>query len=188
MSPSTIRRKRRRLFYLPRPGYGWPVQRFIAPFILCGLIASAAAAAQPATLLAGKAWSAYAEGDKNAKTCYLAGKPAKNARAGAGLMVSHRLAEKAFNVVTFNLGYAAKDGANAELAIDGKKFQLFIEKNAAWSPDAPTDAAITKALEHGKTATLKASPVRGAATTDTYALAGLAPALAAIDKACGVKR
>lgn len=188
MSPSATRCKRRRLFYYRRPGYGCPVQRFIATFILCGVIASAAAAAQPATLLAGKAWSAYAEGDKNAKTCYLVGKPAKNARAGADLIVSHRLAEKAFNVVTFNLGYAAKDGANAELAIDGKKFRLFIDKNAAWSPDAPTDAAITKALEHGKTATLKASPARGSAATDSYALAGLAPALAAIDKACGVKR
>src|SRR5208282_1090165 len=123
------------------------------------------------------------------KTCYLAGHPAKTLPSGAArgrvdAVIAHRLGDKAFNVVTFDLGYGAKD----ELIIDGKKYQLFIEKNAAWAPDSPTDKAITEAMARGKSAVLKASTARGVATTDTYLLDGFSAALEAIDKACNYKR
>ncbi len=149
--------------------------------------------ATPIAIGGGKVWAAYSYPDKGGKTCYLAGHPAKTQPSGAArgrvdAVIAHRLSDKAFNVVTFDLGYAAKDGAKAELAIDGKKYQLFIEKNAAWSPDSPTDKAITEALARGRFATLKAISARGVATTDTYALEGFSAALEAIDKACNYKR
>ncbi len=43
-------------------------------------------------------------------------------------------------------------------------------------------------MAKGKQAVFKGVSARGTATTDTYALAGFAHALAQIDKACGVKR
>ncbi len=149
--------------------------------------------ASPTALGGAKGWEAYSFPEKGGKTCYLASHPAKTLPSGAArgrvdAVIAHRLGDKAFNVVNFDLGYAAKDGAKAELIIDGKKYQLFIEKNAAWSPDSPTDKAITEAMARGKSAVLKASSARGVATTDTYALEGFSVALEAIDKACNYKR
>ena len=149
--------------------------------------------ASPTALGGAKGWEAYSFPEKGGKTCYLAGHPAKTLPSGAArgrvdAVIAHRLGDKAFNVVNFDLGYAAKDGAKAELIIDGKKYQLFIEKNAAWSPDSPTDKAITEAMARSKSAVLKASTARGVATTDTYALDGFSAALEAIDKACNYKR
>jgi hypothetical protein len=149
--------------------------------------------ASPTAIGGAKGWMAYSYPEKGGKTCYLAGHPAKTLPSGAArgrvdAVIAHRLGDKAFNVVTFDLGYAAKDGAKAELIIDGKKYQLFIEKNAAWSPDSPTDKAITEAMARSKSAVLKASTARGVATTDTYALDGFSAALEAIDKACNYKR
>jgi hypothetical protein len=150
-------------------------------------------AAGPSEIGGAKGWMAYSNPDKGGKTCYLAGHPAKTLPSGASrgrvdAVIAHRLSDKAYNVVTFDLGYTAKDGTKAELKIDGKKYQLFIEKDAAWAPDSPTDKAITEALARGKAATLKAVSARGVATTDTYLLDGFGTALAAIDKACNYKR
>ena len=43
-------------------------------------------------------------------------------------------------------------------------------------------------MTRGKQATVKGTPQKGPATTDTYSLAGFAQALALIDNACDVKR
>jgi invasion protein IalB len=158
------------------------------------LVASAHAQPSPGTTSLGgaKGWAAWAYGEK-AKVCYLEGQPEKSepqglARGRVDLYVTHRPADKAVNVVEFHLGYAAKAGSNADLAIDGKKFQLFTDKESAWSNDAAEDKAVTEALGKGKRAILKATSARGTATTDNYSLDGFKDALAAIDKACNVKR
>jgi len=147
----------------------------------------------PTTLGESQGWAAYSYPDKGGKTCYLVGHPVRSMPAGAprtrvDAMIAHRLSDKAFNVVTFDLGYAAKDGSKAELNIDGKKYQLYVEKDAAWAPDSPTDKAIATALAHGHHAILRAVSLHGTATTDSYVLDGFGAALAAIDKACNYKR
>ena len=150
-------------------------------------------AATPHRIGGDKGWDAFSYTEKGAKVCYLVGRPAKSEpasfkRGRIDAVVTHRPQEKAVNVVNFNVGYAFKDGANADLDIDGQKFSLFTQKDAAWAPDADTDKAVVGALAKGKHAVLKGSSAKGAATTDTYALDGFKEALAAIDKACGVKR
>ena len=171
--------------------------RFPAALALALALAAAPAAfAQEAgtqQLLASQGWTALAYAEKGGKVCYLVGSPEKTEPANLNrgridLYVTHRPAEKALNVVHFDAGYPYKPGASADLEVDGKKFTLFTDKDAAWAPDAATDKAIAEALAKGKRATLKGSSVRGTATTDAYALAGFDKALAAIDKACGVKR
>jgi hypothetical protein len=147
-------------------------------------------AAAPKSLGGDKAWGAYASGEKKTLVCYLVGHPAKSVpvRRQVGASVTHRPGDNSLNVVSFALGYAAKPGTPAELDIDGKKFSLFTSKEAAWAPDSATDKTITLALAKGKQAILKATPEKGAATVDTYQLAGFGPTLALIDKSCGVKR
>ncbi len=138
-------------------------------------------------------WEAFGGTDHGHKVCYLIGKPSKTEPAGARrdtvtASVTHRPQEKSYNVVNFNVGYAFKEDAEAELVIDGKKFALFTKQEGAWAPSAAVDKAIVEALAKGKQAVVKGVSTRGTATTDTYALAGFSQALAEIDKACAVKR
>ena len=138
-------------------------------------------------------WEAFTNAAKDAKICYLIGKPSKSEPAAAKrtaifASVTHRPGEKRTNEVSFTAGYLFKEGSDADLAIDGKSFSLFTNKEGAWTRDAATDKAVVDALAKGKQAVIKGTSARGTATTDTYSLAGFAQTLAQIDKACGVKR
>ena len=157
------------------------------------LAQTAGDAATPRRIGGAKHWDAYSYAEKGAKVCYMVGRPEKSEpanvkRGRVDAIVTHRPKENALSVVNFDVGYPLKPGADAELDVDGRKFALFGDKDAAWAQDAATDKAVTDALAKGRRATLKASSARGTATSDLYALDGLKDALAAIDKACGVKR
>jgi len=138
-------------------------------------------------------WQAYLDNAKGQKICYLIGEPSKSEPANAKrakifASVTHRPHEKISNEVSFNVGYLFKEGSDAELTVDNKKFELFTNKDTAWARDAATDKAVVEALVKGKQAVMKGVSARGTATTDTYTLAGFGQALGEIDKACGVKR
>jgi len=175
---------------------GMRVDAIVTVSVLCLVLAPAAFAQDSSTPqhIGGAAgWDAWSFSDKAGKVCYLVGhpeksEPAKLSRGRVDAVVTDRPGEKTFNVVNFDLGYQAKPGSSAELDIDGKKSELFTDKQAAWTPDAATDKDTTDALAKGHHAILKAVSARGTATTDTYALDGFKSALDAIDKACGVKR
>lgn len=142
---------------------------------------------------AAQGWSAYEETAKAGKLCYLSGKPVKSEpadlkRGEVYAYVTHRTAEKAFNVVSFAAGYPFKDGSDVDLAVDGHKFSLFASKDTAWARDSAEDKAIVEAMAKGKQVMIQGTSARGTATTDTYNLAGFGQVLGQIDKACGVKR
>ena len=174
------------------------VRTLYAAFGLClgigaALAQSASDGATPHRIGGAKRWDAYSYAEKGAKVCYMVGRPEKSEPANVkrgriDAIVTHRPKENALNVVNFDVGYPLKPGADAELDVDGRKFALFTDKDAAWAQDAATDKAVTEALAKGKRAMLKASSARGTATTDIYSLDGLKEALSAIDKTCGVKR
>lgn len=158
-----------------------------------GAVAAEKPAAQPQEIGGGKIWAAYAFTEKGGKVCYLVGhptksEPAKLKRGRVDAMVTHRPAEKSVNVVNFDVGYPFKEGSTAELTIDGKKYSMFTAKDAAWDSDAAADRTVTEALAKGREATLKGVTQHGTVTTDVYSLDGFSAALAAIDKACNVKR
>ena len=139
------------------------------------------------------AWSAYASGEKPGRICYLVGRPQKSDSAGATrkapvAMVTHRPSENISNVVSFVEGYPLKTGSDVALEVDDKKFDLFTNDDSAWARTADLDRTIVSALANGRTATVKGTPNSGKPTTDTYALAGFAKALALIDEACGISR
>jgi hypothetical protein len=138
-------------------------------------------------------WDAYSDTEKGHKICYVLGTPSKTEpadakRAKVFASITHRPTEKVTDEVSFNAGYLFKEGSDAELAIDGKKFTLFTNKDGAWARDAQADKAVVSALAKGKQAVIKGVSARGTQTTDSYTLAGLSQALVQIDKACGVKR
>jgi len=138
-------------------------------------------------------WSAFADPEKGGKICYVVGRPVKSEphaakRGDVYVYVTHRSAEHSFNVVSFNAGYAFKEGSDVELSIDGEKFDLFTNKDTAWARDSDTEKAIVEAMVKGRQAVVKGTSARGTNTSDTYALAGFSQVLTLIDKACGLKR
>ncbi len=137
-------------------------------------------------------WTAYQAQDGTGLVCYVMAQPQKSEPAGSSrkamAMVTHRPGEKIANVVSFVEGYAIKPGSEVQIDIGGSKFDLFTKDDSAWARTAELDRMIVASLGKAKQVVVRAAPQKGAATTDTYALAGFAKALALIDKACGVKR
>jgi hypothetical protein len=152
-------------------------------------------AAKPAVQRLGgtKTWNAYIYHEKAGRVCYVAGgtqkaEPAKFKRKPPAAMVTHRPEEKVANVVSFFLGYLPKAGSDAGLDIDGKSFDLFTKGDTAWSRTSDLDKEIVEAMVKGRQAVIKSTPQKGPPAIDTYSLAGFAPTVALIDKACGVSR
>jgi invasion protein IalB len=189
----------------PAIGYGFAMPRSASshPLVISLLLLAASlplpgAAAQGTSetiskLGGAQGWQAYLDNAKGQKICYLIGEPSKSEPANAKrakifASVTHRPHDKISNEVSFNAGYLFKEGSDAELTVDNKKFELFTNKDTAWARDAATDKALVEALAKGKQAVMKGVSARGTATSDTFTLAGFGQALGEIDKACGVKR
>lgn len=153
-------------------------------------IGSAPALAEDAKRLATAGdWEAYAYTEGGAKVCYAAAraeKPREKDRAGTAIAVTHR--PKSPGEVSLIAPYGFKKDSEAEIQIGGMKHSFFTKGNSAWSKDAQADKAIIAAMAKGKEVLVKAQPAKGAAIGDTISLKGFPTALAAIDKACGVKR
>lgn len=155
----------------------------------------AANAAADATKRLGKfgVWESFTYGDGAAKTCYLAAAADKVVGGEKGktttyLIVTHRPGSKGQDEISLNGTYGFKKESDAELQIGAMKYALFTRGDRAWARDAATDKAIIASMRKGKTASLRASPAKGADLTATIALGGFGDALAAADKACGIKR
>jgi invasion associated locus B (IalB) protein len=138
-------------------------------------------------------WTAYQAQDGGGSVCYVVGQPQKSEPANVQrrppmAMVTHRPGEKIANVVSFVEGYTVKPGSEVRIDIGGSIFDLFTKDDSAWARTAELDRMIVTSLGKAKQVVVRGTPQKGAATTDTYALAGFAKALALIDKACSVKR
>lgn len=168
-------------------------RRAIAAGLAAMFITAPALAADPKVLGSFKDWNAFAFDESGHKVCYISSQPKKKEPAAARrgdiyVLVTHRPSEKTFDVVSFIVGYPLKKGSEAAVDIDGKKFALFTDGEAAWARDAETDKALVAALRAGKTLIMKGTSQRGTNTTDTYSLSGVADAYDAIGAACDVKR
>jgi hypothetical protein len=162
------------------------------------ILAIALLAAGPALAQGAKAlgtfekWSAFLLQEQGKPVCYLASQPTDSKggppkRADVFLMVTHRPAAKAVDVVSFGAGYELKPGSEAEAAVGGQIYKLFTKADRAWAADEKTDKALVQALIKGATLVVKATPGQGPASTDSFSLAGFGKAHHAINQACGVK-
>lgn len=170
---------------------------FVRGFLVTAAIAAAvplapALGAGAKVLATNGAWEAYAHGEKAGKACYMASAPkssdgAAKDRGTPYLSVTHRPADKSVDVVGVVAGYTYKKGSMVEVDVDGAKFKMFTNGGGAWMSDAAGDRALVAAMARGNRLTVRGTPAKGAATVDTYALAGFSASYAEIGKACGVK-
>lgn len=162
---------------------------------LMAATAATAEAADPRLLGTFKDWNAFAFEESGQKVCYMSSQPRKKEPAAAKrgdvyVLVTHRPAEKALDVVSFIVGYPFRKDSDTTVEVGGKTFKLFTDGETAWARDAETDKAVTAAMRDakGKPMIVKGTSARGTRTTDHYSTDGVAQAYDAINQACGVKR
>lgn len=135
-------------------------------------------------------WMAYSYDAADSKVCYVSSTPKasepKNAkRDPAFFLVTHMPGRKppVRGEVSTIIGYPFKEGQPVKLTIDEESYEMFSKGDTAWV-DTGSDKKIVAAMKAGKSLKVQGTSWRGTETVDTYSLAGISAALAAIDKAC----
>jgi hypothetical protein len=149
------------------------------------------AATQPTTLGEFKDWTAYAAPVKGGRVCYALANPEKGRRrsaqppASAYFFISNRPQENILNEVSVTPGFPLKPESVVELDVDDKTFKMAARGDGAFMNSNEEQAALVLAMREGrKDMTVKLTPARGRASTQTYSLAGIAAALDKINAEC----
>ena len=143
---------------------------------------------KPSQLASYGDWGVFlAQGEKT-KTCYALATPKDRAPPGlkrdpAYVLIANRPGENVREEVSIIMGFPMKEGeGRAEIA--GSGFALIAKGANAWIKNQAEEAKFVDALKKGAKLIVKASSLKGHATTDSYSLAGLAQALERVAKEC----
>jgi invasion protein IalB len=137
-----------------------------------------------------KDWTAYFYKEGKNTVCYMASTPKKDegnykTRGDIYAIVTHRPADKSYNVVNFVSGYPYKKGQKVVVKIGTTSFNnLFTSNDNAWAPDNETDKKLVDAMKRGERMIVEGVSARGTKTKDTYSLAGFSGAYKAISEKC----
>lgn len=143
-----------------------------------------------ATLLASFGdWGAYASGDGRAKICYALSQPKerlpKDLKRDPGyLFVSFRPADNVRNEVAVVLGFATRDGGEAEAVVGQSTYALVTKGSNAWLRNTTEESQIIAAFTKGQSIIVKATSGRGNATSDRFSLTGFTQALERARQEC----
>jgi hypothetical protein len=135
-------------------------------------------------------WAAYTTSENGKLVCFAASVPVKSdgdykRRGKVFSVVTLRPTENRDPEVSFIAGYAYKDESQVDVDIDGKKFVLFTQGDAAWLPNDPKlDSTMIGTMAAGATMLVQGTSSRGTATVDNYSLLGFTAALDAAKNAC----
>lgn len=158
-------------------------------FLFCG---AQAHAAQPKQIGKHGAWTSYVLKENGQKVCYMVSKPIKaqgkyTNRGEIFALITHRPSENTKDVFSYITGYTYKQGSDAIITIDGKRYSLFTQDDTAWTPDAAADNKLAKAIQRGSKMVVTGTSARNTLTTDTYSLKGSGSAYKAISNECGIR-
>ena len=132
-------------------------------------------------------WGAYLAKGKT-KTCYALASPKERKPDAkhdtAFVFIADRPAEKVHNEVSIIMGFPIKESGQTQAKVGKVSFDLVAKGANAWIKNPEDEAKFVEALQHGGTLIIKAAAVKGPATTDSYPLDGLKPALARVTKDC----
>lgn len=157
--------------------------------LLAFVMAAHVQAAEPRLMGTYGDWLAYSFVESGNKVCYMASKPKKDEgkysrRGEIFALVTHRPAEGTKDVFSYIAGYDYKSGGDVTVEVNGKRFVLFTQDDTAWTPDAETDARLSKAIRAGSKMIVKGTSSRGTATKDTFSLKGSTAAYKKITSEC----
>ena len=166
------------------------MKKYVILFLATVLSFPAMAGNAPTEIGEYKDWTAYSYKDGKNLICYMATTPKKDegnykTRGDIYAIVTHRPADKSYNVVNFVSGYPYKKGENVVVKIGTTTFNnLFTNGENAWAPDNATDKKLVEAMKKGERMIVEGVSARGTKTKDTYSLAGFTGAYKAISAKC----
>jgi invasion protein IalB len=153
--------------------------------------AAPAGDAQPTLLGQYGDWGAYTATPGGNKVCFALAKPKTSKTEPVGrkrdpsyMFVSTRPAENVKNEVSVIIGYPFKTSSDATAEIGTDKFAMYTQNDGAWIKNVAEEARMVGAMRKGAGLTVKGTSGRGTASTDEYALKGLAQALDKIEQEC----
>ncbi|MCM1323160.1 MAG: invasion associated locus B family protein [Acetobacter sp.] len=135
-------------------------------------------------------WTAYSYKEGKNTVCYMASTPKKDegnykTRGEIYAVITHRPADKSYDVVNFVAGYTYKNNTNVVVKIGTTTFNnLFTSGDNAWAPDNATDKKLVDTMKRGQRMIVEGISSRGTKTKDTYSLAGFSKAYQAISTKC----
>ena len=166
---------------------------FVSVFGIFAISAPAAASSAPQLIDEYDDWAAYYHKDSSGIVCYMASTPKKDEgkytkRGDIYAVVTHRPAEKSFDVVNFVAGYTYKPDSPVVVKIGTKSFKkLFTSGDKAWAVSDRVDRELVEGMKRGERMIVTGTSARGNETKDTYSLAGFSSAYKAISAKCGKK-
>jgi hypothetical protein len=157
--------------------------------------------AKPAAAVAGSAeptligqfgtWGAYTATPNGKKVCFALAKPASSKtnppnrpRDPAYAFVSTRPAEKVANEVSVMIGYTLKPGSESTLEVGGASYAMYTQGDGLWIKNAAEEERMVDAMRKAADVVVKGVSAKGAETTDTFSLKGLAQALDKLAQDC----
>ncbi len=137
-------------------------------------------------------WAAYTYKENGKNVCYMASTPKKDEgkytkRGDIYAVVTHRPAEKSFDVVNIVAGYNYKSESKTVVKIGKETFNLFTADDKAWTLTSQDDKKLVAAMKRGERMIVDGISSRGTKTKDTYSLQGFMRAYNAISAKCGKK-
>ncbi len=166
------------------------MKKYLILFLAIMFSFSASASTMPQEIGVYGDWTAYSYKEGKNQVCYMASTPKRDEgnykkRGNIYAVVTHRPAEKSFNVVNFVAGYNYKSNSKVIVKIGTTAFNsLFTNEDKAWAPDAQTDKKLVDAMKRGEKMTVEGVSFRGTKTKDTYSLKGFTGAYRAISAKC----
>lgn len=166
------------------------MKKYVFLFLLTLATTPACASTVPSEIGEYGDWTAYSYKDGKNTVCYMASTPKKDEgnykkRGDIYAVVTHRPAEKSYNVVNFVAGYNYKKGSNVTVKIGTTTFKnLFTSGDNAWAPDNATDRKLVNEMKRGQRMTVEGYSFKGTKTKDTYSLSGFSKAYKAISAKC----
>ena len=159
-------------------------------FCSISLLAFSAYAGAPQLIGEYDDWSAYIYKEGKNSVCYMASTPQKSEgkytrRGDVYLVITHRPADKSFDVVNFVAGYAYKNDAKVIVKIGKDTISdFFVENDKAWTMNANVDKKLVEAMKKGERLIIDGISTKGTTTKDTYSLKGFSSAYRAISTKC----
>jgi len=149
-----------------------------------------AAAAQSVQVIGTfKDWAAYSASEGAGAVCFAMAKPTAvdpqpDGYTQAYLYLTHRPAENVTNELNLVAGFEFAPDQPATLTVNGKSFDLFTQKDAAWLLDTTQAQSLAGTMRAGTSLVIQGTTDKGILVSETFSLSGATAASKAIDAGC----
>jgi hypothetical protein len=136
-----------------------------------------------------KDWSAYSASEGAGSICFAMSKPTDvspqpDGYTQAYLYLTHRPADNVSNELNLVAGFDFAPDQPATLTVNGKSYDLFTQKDAAWLLDPKQNDNLAGSMRAGTSLAIQGTNDKGILVTETFSLSGATAASHAIDSGC----